>query len=208
MEVETVNSGAAALEMARESIPDVIVAAADMPDVDGLTLLRKRQEHFRLRDIPVIMTLLEEEHLVRLEAFRSGAADVIAKPFTDEEIAIRVRRVVVPGRATEPHAHLRGHLGELSLGTLLSLLDIERKSGIITLIRGQDLARLYVFEGRVVRVDGPTNALSPLDRIMCVLDWDSARFEFLLANVGPEDELKLSTQQLLLEHARVMDEGG
>ncbi len=206
MEVETVNSGSSALELALETFPDVIVAAVDMPEMGGLELLRKMQKDFRLREIPVILTLLEEAHLVRLEAFRSGAADVIAKPFTDEEISLRVRRVVVPGRITEPHAHLRGHLGELSLGTLLSLLDVERKSGIITLIRGQDLARLYIFEGRLVRIEGPTNALSPLDRAMCVLEWDSAKFEFLLANVAPDDHLKLSTQQLLLEHARVMDE--
>jgi len=206
MAIETVDSGGEAFIAALDSPPDVLVAAAELEGHDGIELLKRMREHFQLKDVPYVLTVMQENHLLRLEAFRHGAADVIGKPFTDEELALRVQRLVIPSRSGGAEPNLRGQLGELSLGTLLSLFDIERKSGIVSLIRGQSLARLHISEGRVVRISGPSAEGTPVARAMKVLDWTSASFDFVPATIEGEDELGLSTQQLLLEHARIRDE--
>ncbi|MBT8495354.1 MAG: response regulator, partial [Deltaproteobacteria bacterium] len=90
--VESVTNGQDALIAAMEREPDAIIAAADMPFMNGLELLDKLQAHERLREVPFILLLDRESDLVRLEALRKGAADVINKPFTDEELAIRLKR--------------------------------------------------------------------------------------------------------------------
>jgi CheY-like chemotaxis protein len=205
--VESVTNGADALVAAMEREPDAILAAADMPFMSGLELLRKLQAHDRLREVPFILLLDRESDLVRLEALRLGATDVIHKPFTDEELVIRLRRATLHRTAGESEANLRGTLGDISLGTLLSLLEFERKSGILVVNRGDDVARVMVSEGQVVRIEGPVDALEPLDRIMLVLDWADGNFEFSAAEISGDAEIQLSTQQLLLEHAKAVDEG-
>ena len=72
----------------------------------------------------------DEGDLARLEAFRAGVRDYIPRPFLDEELVIRVHRVAAPPTPTA-NPGLRGNLVDIGLGTLLSLFEFERKSGIL-----------------------------------------------------------------------------
>src|SRR6185369_2433260 len=102
---------------------------------------------------------------------------------------------------------LKGSLGEIGVGTLLSLLDFERKSGILAVIADSGVARIFVASGRIVKVDTPaTVGVRPVPRLMKILDWHAGSFEFIACEVVGEDEIGLPTQHLLLEHARLRDE--
>jgi CheY-like chemotaxis protein/Tfp pilus assembly protein PilZ len=199
-------TGAEALAACHELIPDVVVAALDMPVLDGLALLSRIKARPKLADVPVVLTSDEASDFTRLQAYRLGVRDVIPKPFTDEELCIRVRRAVVDGRRPLLESVLRGSLAEISVATLLSLFEFERKSGIMNLRRDEQHARLFVAAGRVVKVEGLDDERDPVLRIMRVLDWRAGRFEFSACEVVAGDELGLQTQQLLLEHARLRDE--
>ena len=165
-------------------------------------------EHTTLYDVPLILTG-DEGDIGRLEAFRAGVRDYVPVPFLDEELVIRVHRVIAP---SQPNANpgLRGSLVDISLGTLLSLFEFERKSGVLLLLRGAEIARVFVAEGRIVKLEaGGANGLStgtPRDRIMHLLDWRDGQFEFSPSAVGGRDEVNASITQLLLEHARISDE--
>ena len=199
-------SGAEALAACHELIPDVVVAALDMPVMDGLALLTRLKAKPQLAEVPVVLTAEEATDFTRLQAYRLGVRDVIPRPFTDEELCIRVRRAVVDGRRPPAEPVLRGNLSEISVATLLSLFEFERKSGIMNLKRDEQHARLFVAAGRVVKVEGVDGEADPVARIMRVLDWRAGRFEFSACEVVAGDELGLQTQQLLLEHARIRDE--
>ena len=92
---------------------------------------------------------------------------------------------------------------------MLSLFEFERKSGILVLTRDGEVARLYVSEGKVLKVDSSlangTNAL-PKQRLMSLLDWQVGQFEFSPCAIGGRDELNTTITAVLLEHARVRDE--
>jgi hypothetical protein len=144
--------------------------------------------------------------MTRLNAYRLGVADYIQKPFTDEELAIRVRRAARSGRGASERVVLRGEVTTISLGTLLSLLDFERKSGTLVVLSDAQIARIFFAAGRIVKVETSLPAATPREKLMAVLDWRTGNFEFSACEVVGEDEIDMPTQALLLEHARTRDE--
>jgi CheY-like chemotaxis protein len=201
-----VTNGAEAYSRCTDYTPDVILAAVDMPVMDGWTLVKTLAANPALRDVPVMLTSDDASDMVRLHAYRLGVRDFVHKPFTDEEVVIRLRRLAVT--ASQPKGSmLRGALGDISIATLLSLLEFERKSGILVVLRDVEAARLFLAQGRVVKVEGPGGDRSPFERMMTILGWQEGNFEFTGCEVVGTDELDRSTTQLLLEHARLDDEG-
>jgi len=193
-----------ALEACAVWRPDAIVAAAEMDAMTGVDLAYAMSEHSTLSDVPLLLTG-EQGDLARLEAFRAGVRDYIPKPFLDEELVIRVHRVAAPpAPATNPG--LRGSLVDIGLGTLLSLFEFERKSGILLLLRGGEIARLFVADGRLIKVEVSTGNGAAKERLMRLLDWRDGQFEFSPAAIGGRDELNVTITALLLEHARRSDE--
>ena len=202
--VMTCTSVPEALDACSAWRPDVIVSAAHIEGMTGVDLAYAMSEHATLSDVPCVLTG-DEGDLGRLEAFRAGIRDYIPRPFLDEELVIRVHRVVAPV-APIANPGLRGNLVDIGLGTLLSLFEFERKSGILLLLRDGDIARLFVSEGKVLKVEASTGNGAPKQRLMALLDWHVGQFEFSPCSIGGRDELNTSITQLLLEHARVSDE--
>jgi len=194
-----------ALEVCSQWRPDIMVSAAQLGSgMTGIDLAYAMSEHTILADVPLVLTG-DEGDLARLEAFRAGIRDYIPQPFLDEELLIRVHRVVAPV-APIANPGLRGNLVDIGLGTLLSLFEFERKSGILLLLRDGEIARLFVSEGRVLKVEGTMGNGVPKQRLMMLLDWHVGQFEFSPCSIGGRDELNTSVTQLLLEHARTRDE--
>lgn len=198
-----------ALEACTQWRPDVIVCAATLEDtgMSGVDLAYAMTEHPVLADVPLVLTG-DEGDLSRLEAFRAGIRDYIPKPFLDEEMIIRIHRVVAPS-APVANPGLRGNLVDIGLGTLLSLFEFERKSGILLLLRDGEVARLFVNEGRVLKVESSAgNGLPkpPKQRLMALLDWQVGQFEFSPCAIGGRDEVNTTITAVLLEHARNRDE--
>jgi CheY-like chemotaxis protein len=184
--------------------PHVLLADVERQDADVFNLIRMVNGHPRLAELPIMLMSDEADEMTRLAAYRLGVRDFMQKPFTDEEVAIRLRRLAAPRRGSERIA-LRGSLEEVSVGVLLSLLEFERKSGILVVLRGADAARLFVANGQVVRVESslPGDARANL---FSILDWSQGSFEFIAAEVVGHDEVGMATQHVLLEHARLRDE--
>ena len=84
-------SGAAALKVAEEHRPDLILLDILMPDMDGYEILGRLKNSDRTRDIPVIfitgLSQAEDEE----KAFNLGARDYIVKPFNNAIVRARVR---------------------------------------------------------------------------------------------------------------------
>lgn len=211
--VTSVANATEALEACAVWRPDAIVAAADMETMTGVDLAWAMSEHATLSDVPLVLTG-ELGDLHRLDAFRAGVRDCIPKPFLDEELVIRVHRVAAPSTPSTSFG-LRGSLVDIGLGTLLSLFEFERKSGILLLLRNGEIARVFISDGRLIKVEAafasapggePPPSTGPRERLMRLLDWRDGQFEFSPAAIGGPDEVGSSVTALLLEHARRSDE--
>ncbi len=88
--VETVNNGVAALERARSSPPDLILADVMMPGLDGYQLLQALRADEATRDIPVIFLSARAGDEARIEGLSAGADDYLVKPFSARELLARV----------------------------------------------------------------------------------------------------------------------
>jgi len=205
--VDTAANGAEAYSACLTRAPDAILAADIMPVMDGWSLVRMLNARPGLSEVPVFLMSDDASDLTRLNAYRLGVRDFIQKPFTDDELCLRMRRLYRPGRSTTAGVILRGSVGEISLAMLLSLLEFERKSGLLFVMRASEVARLFVAHGRVVKVEAGGPATEPARaRLLRVLDWKEGQFEFTACEVVGNDEVGLATQHVLLEHARVRDE--
>jgi CheY-like chemotaxis protein len=203
--VTAVSSATEALEACAVWRPDAIISAGSMEGMTGIDLAYAMSEHTTLADVPLILTAEDPSDLSRLEAYRAGVRDYIPRPFIDEELVIRVHRVAAPATGGGNQG-LRGSLVDIGLGTLLSLFEFDRKSGILLVLRSGDVARLFVSEGRILKVEVSGASGDARARLMTLLDWHEGQFEFSPCAIGGRDEVGAKVTQLLLEHAHSRDE--
>lgn len=83
-------SGEVALRAIEVSLPDLILLDVRMPGMNGYETCRRLRENEKSRDIPVIFISAMNDMEDKLEGFRAGGVDYIAKPFQAEEVLARV----------------------------------------------------------------------------------------------------------------------
>ncbi len=80
MHVDIALDGAAGLEKAMASTPDLILLDMMMPGMDGIEVLRKLRKNQRTRYIPVIMLTAKGESKSIFKAQDAGATEYLIKP--------------------------------------------------------------------------------------------------------------------------------
>lgn len=81
----------AAIKMATDISPTVILQDLVMPEVDGLTLVRFFRGHKKLKEVPLIVLSSKEEAVTKAEAFAKGANDYLVKLPDRIELVARIR---------------------------------------------------------------------------------------------------------------------
>ena len=84
-------SGAAALRLANEDVPDLLLLDADMPGMSGFELLEAMRNETLLQDVPVIFVTSHSEEAMEQRGLELGAADFIAKPIRPAIVVARVK---------------------------------------------------------------------------------------------------------------------
>jgi len=93
-DTQTAESGRIALEVARERPPDLILLDVMMPELDGLTVLRRLRSSPATASIPVVLLTAKALAEDRVRGLDLGADDYITKPFDIEELLARVKAVL------------------------------------------------------------------------------------------------------------------
>lgn len=194
--------------------PNVALIDLTMPRRDGWSLLRLMRAHVALRPVPVVVLSTGDED--RAMATKGGANDYLAKPFRIGELELRVAALLCPGVAASRPAHtsanrgLRGTLADLALSSLLTLVELERKSGVLIVQHAGETGRLALRAGKVVAVRCHTwrgERLVGMEAVCRLLTWSDGEFKLTVKPVEVADELEgIPTQLLLLEAARRTDE--
>lgn len=86
--VDTFTNGLEALDTLLKDHYDIVVSDVMMPEMDGVTLLKKIKTNSRINDIPVILLTSKADVADRLEGFKKGADAFLAKPFNMSELHI------------------------------------------------------------------------------------------------------------------------
>ncbi len=113
---------------------------------------------------------------------------------------------IKPSSGHRPLSAIRGQVDQIGLSSILVVLEMERKTGILLVERSQGTARLFLRKGRIIRADTEEPRLSGAAAVYEALTWTSGSFDFLAGDIGGVDEIQASTTYLLLEGARRFDE--
>ena len=115
-EVNVVASGAEALKLARDSMPDLILLDIMVPQLNGWEVCRRIKQEPDTRGIPVIMVTGRAEEGDKVLGFEMGADDDVTKPFSPRELVARVRAVTRRGRQPDaPERKRRLKAGDLEI---------------------------------------------------------------------------------------------
>ena len=86
--------GQEAINAAFKHIPDIIISDVMMPGIDGYELCTVLKKDERTSHIPVILLTASEDAEGSLKGYQVGAEDYITKPFTNEHLKSKVRKII------------------------------------------------------------------------------------------------------------------
>lgn len=210
-------------DKARELVPDCIICDVTLPDIDGFWVARKvRTEPSMLATTPFLFLTSRDDAESRMQGFNVGADLYITKPFRNDEVVAQVGALIdmadrlreqrdslmgMP-RSSPSSPAIRGDLGQMSLTTVLTLLEMERRSGRFKVrTDGPKTAVLELAEGQLVRALMDDAPADPVAVLRDALGWKSGRFWFRPEPVaGGEGVDRQSLGALMLEVLRLEDE--
>src|SRR6516165_8736639 len=129
-EVETSESGEQALEQVKAGLFHVIITDLSMKGMSGLDLLRK--VHELDPQCAVLMITAYGNQRIAVEAMKAGAEDYLPKPFDNDELRLKVRKVMETQLLRRAHRRL--------------LEQVRLETGMFENMIGRSRAMLRVFD--------------------------------------------------------------
>lgn len=203
--------GAEALEAALADVPDVVIAPVDLALIDAQRLAEILRANPRTQDVRFLF-------LGRAPAAKAmGAFDEALPPSADaDEVAMRVEamlaqraRVDAVEREAAADHEVQGKLSQIPLTDLLQLFHMNRRTGILELVRqepdgAEERGATWLRDGNLLQAAvGRVEGEKALFRMLA---WRDGSFAFTPNRVSSAPRILTPTRALLLEGMRQLDE--
>ncbi len=206
---------------ARRLMPDCIVCDVLLSDIDGFWVARRvRGERSRLAATPFAFLTKEDNPELRLQGLAFGADALISPPFQHEQVVAQVGALVgMATRLREKHsgsasggpaaaiAALRGDVAQLSVATLLTMLEMERRTGRLRVSPpGGVEVVLELVEGTISGAQLAGKPDEPVRVLRRAVTWSRGSFTFEPTELVASSERGRAISSALLEAMRLNDE--
>ncbi|WP_045767125.1 twitching motility response regulator PilH [Xanthomonas albilineans] len=101
-ETITAHDGAAGVEVAKATLPDLVLMDVVMPNLNGFQATRMLSREPTTQNIPVILVTTKDQDTDRLWGMRQGARGYITKPFSEHELHEAIEQVFNGENAIQP----------------------------------------------------------------------------------------------------------
>lgn len=208
--VTPLSDGADALLKAIDDKPDLIISDCTMDTMDGKQLLQKLKSRSTTAHIPVMLMASKAEITEKLKPFQDTVEDFLEKPFFLKEAAARIKKVVDKialekmAREAPGESVLRGNLAQMNVMDLLQSLDMGRKTCSLVLTNNGDKCEMFFAEGQINHA--MYGNLKGEEAVYKVLSWTGGNFEIDFNGNSREQTVTRTTQGLLMEGLRLLDE--
>lgn len=212
--VTTASDGADALAKIEFSTPDLILSDTRLPRLDGYELVRRLKDNGEFGSIPVVFLTSQKSIEDKIRGLELGVEDYLTKPIFVRELIARVNLLLArrtqerlaTSLPSSARTRLSGSLEDMGVVDLLQTFEVSRKSGVARISHGRREAQVFFRDGKVV--DAIFGRLRGEEAVYRALIWNSGSFEVEFRPVQNEDIIPTSTQGLLMEGMRRVDEWG
>ena len=209
--VTTAIHGKDALEKVAISPPDLVLADTKMPEMDGFDLCKALKADERFKHIPFVFLTNQKSVEFKVRGLELGGDDYLTKPIYIKEIVTRVKMILQ--KAEKERIEKRdarsggfsGSLADMGVVDLVQTFEIGRKTGTIS-IQGERVGAIYFKEGRVI--DAELGRLKGENAFYRMLNTFEGQFEVQFTPLDRPERIEVSTQGLLMEGMRRLDEWG
>ncbi|MCD6380566.1 response regulator [bacterium] len=115
-------NGKEGLHSAQKILPDLIILDLMMPLMDGLEVCARLKEEFQTSKIPIIMLTAKSEMHDKILGLKNGANDYLIKPYSNDELLLRVNNVLDWGQKQKDANPLTGFSGNKAIKSKLEEL--------------------------------------------------------------------------------------
>jgi len=96
-EIVTAEDGASGVEVAKSTMPDLILMDVVMPNLNGFQATRAISKEPSTANIPVVLVTTKDQETDKVWGMRQGAKAYITKPFTESQLIEVINSLLVPG---------------------------------------------------------------------------------------------------------------
>ena len=208
--VSMATDGADALLKVIETPPDLIVTDYTLTGLDGRQLLEKLKGRPNTAKIPIILVASKVDITEKLKVVQDSVEDFIEKPFFIKEATSRIKKVIdkialekmareAPGEST-----LRGSLAQMNIMDLFQSLEMGHKSCSLTLSNKNERCQMFFSDGQINHaIFGGSKGDEAVYKVM---SWVDGSFAIDFTGSSSEQTTTRSTQGLLMEGLRLLDE--
>jgi DNA-binding response OmpR family regulator len=209
--VETVRDAASAFEVLHASVVDLIVAETDLGDMSGMHFYKRLHQESRLRSLPFVFLSADRRSATKVVALRAGVDDYVDKPCEPLELMARIAGLIERQRRTLAAQRRRaytlaGEFSTLPFPDLISILELSRRTGSLTIATSRAQGEICLRNGQPVHA-AFGNLLGP-ESFYQLMGESSGQFEFSVAPADPavRQTIDEPVTALVMEGARRLDD--
>ena len=200
-----------ALDKLELHAPDLIISETTFADGDGFDLRRRVRAIQEWAEIPFIFLTAEAAIENKIKGLELGVDDYLTKPIYIKEIVTRINILLQKRQRArfeerrDGRTRFAGRVADMPVVDVIQTIEISRKSGVIQFVgeRGRQAA-IYFRDGRVI--DAEAGTLQGEDAVYRLLTWSEGEFEVVFRTVRRREVITTSSQGLLMEGMRRLDE--
>ncbi|MET0594127.1 MAG: response regulator [Polyangiaceae bacterium] len=212
--VTTAGDGNDALAKIELSTPDLILSDTRLPGMDGYAFVRRLKDRGEWASIPVVFLTSQKSIEDKIRGLELGVEDYLTKPIFVRELIARVNLLLTKrtqeGIATRQsqtgRTKFQGSIQDMAVVDLLQTFEVSRKSGVLHVHNNTHSAKILFREGKII--DAQLGALRGEEAVYRTLIWNEGSFEVEFTIVKADDIIEVSTQGILMEGMRRVDEWG
>lgn len=148
-QVVTASNGQDALEHARREQPSLVVLDLMLPGMSGFDVLEQLRADDRTKDVAILMLTARREEPDRIRGLSLGADDYLTKPFSPEELVLRVAAILRRTRSAPSTSADMLTVGPMKIDKAAMTVDVDEIRLDLTATEFKLLMTLVERRGRV-----------------------------------------------------------
>ncbi len=192
-----------------ENPASILLSEMNFEDGNGIDLIQMLRQFPQHVQTPVIFLTTVDDSSRISQALETGAEDVWTKPFYPDVVCMKIKRILDRQReaaeaATAAGGGIHGNLSDLSLIDSIQVLSGSDRSAKIELKDEGRVGYVYLDHGRIIHAQ--FGKIEGSDALYELVRWHQGEFWITPMGSKPAVTIQTSTDAILLEACRLMDE--